>query len=671
MAETNVDQPTGFLGARQTFALEMYARPGDVAAKYLKYRPVDTTPNSDQSVLEVQGWVQDCIDNHTECPKPKPGELPTRLIEIENENDLKIVTGVRDGAYAALSYCWGGPQLFALKMENKDKMMKGFKKSDLPLTIQHGITLTRKLGLRYIWIDSLCIIQNDDGDKTKELPKMISTYRNAYITVTSGSSTCYDGFLDRRGCKTHESDDLPPDLLEMRVFCPVGEEEELGDLGAMFTVELPSGPCVLKESKIMIREEAPYMMSSEPISERGWTFQERVLSPRLVLYGQRTTWTCQTKQYSAGGAEDWGRDERSLDISMLALELKSSGADDTEILNFGDFQYGFRFINYGKGAKLTETKSVLPDTWHRAVEEYSSRQLSVPGDKLPAISGVAAAVKNLTSAKYVAGLWEESLLRDLLWSTYPCIVTERPAVWRAPTWSWASCDRRVKFKHISESTSLATARVYKCPVTLKSSLVPLGEVIEEGTELILTTALMPAVSPEIIKSIIIDEDRMDMSTIEVDHASRQRLYEMAKSQGASLTAEDWEVPEYCQLAVLYVELKDVPTELQEGRSEDLAASSSDDDRPLVVIGTLPGNGGRPSDILVMNEGTLSEISDDPFLTSFDREDRRWKVKRDIIMTGLVVAPTPERKWHRLGAFTKTIKGWDKPFFFPWKTIALV
>ncbi|KAI1206879.1 heterokaryon incompatibility protein-domain-containing protein [Annulohypoxylon truncatum] len=188
----------------------------EIAAKHLEYQLSDTTPSSDKSIAEVRGWFQNCIDNHHGCPKPKSDVLPTRLIEIQSGNCLRLATRVQEGPYVALSYCRGGPQKLALVRKNVNNMAKGFKESDLPLTLQHGIALTRKLGLRYIWIDSLCIIQDDDGDKLRELPKMISNYQNAYITIGSGSPSCCDGFLgDRARCKLDKDDDIPRDMLQM------------------------------------------------------------------------------------------------------------------------------------------------------------------------------------------------------------------------------------------------------------------------------------------------------------------------------------------------------------------------------------------------------------------------------------------------------------------------
>ena len=121
---------------------------------------------------------------------------------------------------------------------------------------------------------------------------------------------------------------------------------------------------------------------------------------------------------------------------------------------------------------------VLSDIWYRIVSEYSNRELTVPEDKLPAISGVAIEMARISLDEYCAGLWRRQLRRELLWSTYPLIKVLKPAVWRAPSWSWASVNNRITFERMPPTNAQPLGEIIECSVTPKAAKAPFGEVRE-------------------------------------------------------------------------------------------------------------------------------------------------------------------------------------------------
>ena len=167
--------------------------------------------------------VSKCSHDHPNCPGNSPTKLPTRVIEIIDEDHLRLASEQPDGLYAALSYCWGGHQPFQTTRETSTSNFQGFTLVGLPKTLQDAILLTRKLGLQFLWVDSLCIVQDDSDDKAKELSKMAEYYTKAHITICAADEKCTTGFLAPHSkCEHHPDSTLPRDLLQLQVLDPAG-----------------------------------------------------------------------------------------------------------------------------------------------------------------------------------------------------------------------------------------------------------------------------------------------------------------------------------------------------------------------------------------------------------------------------------------------------------------
>jgi len=155
----------------------------------------------EESYLSVTGWIRDCQKNHESCCLASPTSRPKRLLDLIPPNrdiSLRLIETelARNYQYAALSYVWGGPQRMATTTHNIEARSICIEEANLPRTIEDAIRISRKLGIRYLWIDAFCIIQDSENDKKEQLNIMGDIYHGAYITIAAiNAHTAEDGFL--------------------------------------------------------------------------------------------------------------------------------------------------------------------------------------------------------------------------------------------------------------------------------------------------------------------------------------------------------------------------------------------------------------------------------------------------------------------------------------------
>ncbi|KAF2813899.1 uncharacterized protein BDZ99DRAFT_353768, partial [Mytilinidion resinicola] len=162
------------------------------------------------------------------------------------------------------------------------------------------------------------------------------------------------------------------------------------------SIKLPFRTPTGEAGSILIEEPHRYAPQKNPISLRAWTLQEHILSPRILDYGcEDAWWICWSTKTPL--------DDEPMDVST---------------------------------DQFREKKFSL-ESWRSTLRDYTRRFLTFPGDKLPAISGVAADYGLTYQSEYLAGLWKFALPKDLLWSSARSDIS-RPTVHRAPSWSWAA-----------------------------------------------------------------------------------------------------------------------------------------------------------------------------------------------------------------------------------------
>ncbi|PMD40315.1 HET-domain-containing protein [Hyaloscypha variabilis F] len=574
-----------FLGYRTEIVVELYTLKDTRVAKHLRYRPVNIDPSSDACINQAKSWIQNCIENHPNCPGLPDSQLPTRVLKIIDDNTLQLYAGNEKAQYATLSYCWGGPQTFSTTLSTLTQYTTGFSTSALPQTLQDAVQVTKRLGLKYIWIDSLCIIQDSPADKSHEIPRMALYYKNAYITICASRDTCNETFLNTTdACSVHPLTGIATDLLTIPYVLPSGGVES-----------------------IFFREESPYWLSWEPISKRAWTLQERILSPRVLMFGSRTIWQCNSAQHSDGGNEDWTKDTRGSAHQRLQLDFTHSSSSPS-----------------------SPDTTALYDLWHRTIHTYSTRTLTYPTDKLPAIAGLAIEFANLSGDTYLAGQWLSQLPRELLWSTYPSLHLLKPPSYRAPSWSWASVDNDVTFSRLPPSDAICLATVISCSVEPEDSESPFAGVKGGRLEI---EALVLSLDKELVERFMRGQ-YMVPAPKGKDYDWHRVLLNMMRRGGKDGEEEkgEWCMPEGTVLLVLYAVLESKKERVSEEGSEKLGGGEVDEDE----------TGEKVEDVV--------------------KSEEREPGNNLASLFGLLIAPVGDGNYERIAAFTdlRAAGEWDAP-----------
>jgi hypothetical protein len=353
--------------------------------------------------------MRKCSKKHRECFE-HPTELPTRVIDVRTAQ-LKLLDPSPNGShqYAALSHCWGACRDFLTTRENLQDRTYGFKLTDLPATFRDAVTTTQILGIPYLWIDSVCILQGDKDDWEIEGSKMADVYSNATLCIAAADANDdAEGFLRPR--------------LEISALA----------VDMVFTLPTSNGTQTKARIYTQLPLKRPGLHEQYPaLHNRAWCLQERYLSPRILFFDRDNMhWECLEDVWSEAGRRV--RKHRQM-LPDIMPEIDTAG--------------GF-----------------LKAPWYNMIREYTTRAISFSTDKLPAVSALALRVAQQTGDEYRAGLWRSDLLRGLLWyrvvrynfrareSATPWKPDqERPQSFLAPTWSWASYLGAVDFLGIESS----------------------------------------------------------------------------------------------------------------------------------------------------------------------------------------------------------------------------
>ncbi|KAE9989729.1 hypothetical protein EG327_002324 [Venturia inaequalis] len=372
---------------------------------------MNTLPNSEFSSRQISRWFDTCRTSHKKCHTNQTSFRPKRLIKIEQRQGRKVlrlcekspVSDVVD--YAALSYCWGKNQNVKTTASTIERHILGISMTDLPLTIQHAVIVAETLGLCYLWVDALCIIQDNDDDKAWEIAQIPRIYMGASVTIcASRAGEVQEGFLQQREATAPE--------LAFRL--PFRDKN-----GILSTVVLHNF----------------IFPPLEPLSTRAWALQEKWLSTKTLDFGTtETSWTC-----------------KEVDVSDRPMQIRERRQPSQHLQD-------------PEPHELLERAS---QEWQALVRTYTSRNLTISADRLPAISGIAEQFHHRMhvddSMDYAAGLWGSTMLYDLLWYIMWEGPTHRPEQYQAPSWSWASTNSQVDFA--TQVTGL-TATIISCNVEL-------------------------------------------------------------------------------------------------------------------------------------------------------------------------------------------------------------
>ncbi|KAH6627916.1 heterokaryon incompatibility protein-domain-containing protein [Chaetomium tenue] len=346
--------------------------------------------------------------------EPEPGVIdvgspgaPTTHVRLVATNGLRE-------RYIALSYCWGADTsgILILNASTHAALTQGVPETQLAKTHREVVSLARALGIRYVWVDALCIIQGDAQDWERESKAMAEAYGNAALTVIAArSAASKDGFIT--------NDSLRAQRRPSPCVLPVDGSVDAGVLAV--------GP---------LRSD-----SYGPVAGRGWCFQEKMLSRRAVVFAEEQLgFYCAVK-----GVWENGVAKPNLWRPRFLQRPVSSTATTS---NSGTPK---------RPAYMTAQDEMLQG-WYGLLTQFTACQLSNPHDVFAAIIAVAQQASRVLNSRYLAGIWECDIVRGLLWRPAHHFRTElamrqpttRPKpskfttgtgpVIRAPSWSWAAVE---------------------------------------------------------------------------------------------------------------------------------------------------------------------------------------------------------------------------------------
>ena len=394
---------------------------------------------SDRALALVRRWLEGCHKAHKMCRTAvEAGCLPTRVLGIGQNGtpqDIRLYeTNAEKQPYVCLSHCWGDADIIRLTKENHDSLKKGIRWESLPRTFLDAVIMTYKLGVKYLWIDSLCIIQDDDDDWNREAMSMHKIYSHSYLTLAAS-----------RGATPH-----------VGMFTSTDSHYD--------TRKLPFFEGIHNATEYTMRRKIQHtgLVDSFPLLNRAWVFQERILSPRVLHFGpQELEWEC---------LED---DDCECTFSRSAKAVtwltKSMEPKKTQ-----------RFFLPTASAEEKEKANAFA-AWRKTVMDYSKLHLTHEKDVLIALAGISHCYSKVIGAPVVAGLIMKNLPSQLAWHTEDHLIfpgpsqqssynsrekmAPRPAAWRAPSWSWASSKCAVEFKTFYTFLPAVNLEVIEKPVT--------------------------------------------------------------------------------------------------------------------------------------------------------------------------------------------------------------
>jgi hypothetical protein len=354
--------------------------------------------------------VDNCNKCHPRCQNFGTKWQPTRLINVGTTlapvaHLIHTSTLTEVVKYVTLSHCWGKSPIFRLLKDNVQALQISLPIDRLPPTFQQAIIFARTLNVSYLWIDSLCIIQDSDCDWATESVTMGEVYANSYCNIAA------TGFPDSQHGIAALRDPRNLHLREIRI-----------------TKQARQGRGVPSGSYFCLNRVWEDGVVNTPLNTRAWVFQERYLSPRILHFGTKQLfWECMK-------LEACEMFPHTLPSIFITNYKKSSPFRPSES----------NLLSYH------QTEASLLKTWCDAASEYTKGALTCEGDKLVAISSIAQSMYSILRCEYLAGLWRTGFPNHLLWHTGKVgYVTRgkvtRPESYIAPSWSWASIIGHVSF----------------------------------------------------------------------------------------------------------------------------------------------------------------------------------------------------------------------------------
>jgi hypothetical protein len=376
-------------------------------------------------ITQISKWLTVCENDH-ECCRIKTAALPTsgahgfRLINVGDGSVAPVHLVHTDRLrhlprYITLSHRWTeATKLTQLTWTNLDRHFTNIDTSQWPQVYKDAVTFTRQLRIQYLWVDSICIIQDarkdvlqQDWDKQSVLMDQI--YANGVLNLASIEEKDGEGFKTKRNL-----------LSEFPCVLRGGAESD------GFTTS---------SYLLCSSEDERNAVSNAPLSKRGWVYQERMLSRRTVHFGCQIYWDCASLSANEAFPSGYDIHEDGPYAEMTSLSIK-------------------RDLQWRAGLRHNRTdQTPLHVLWKKIVNTYTATELSNPNDRLVALRGIVNIIcgqYNVPDVDYAAGMWRKNLPSMMVWrrdvdfemAEVEC-AARRTLLHYFPSWSWASCNSKV------------------------------------------------------------------------------------------------------------------------------------------------------------------------------------------------------------------------------------
>ena len=446
---------------------DLKRRPWNVRRENFETREISSNTEDEAAIKVAGGWLRECRESHKSCDNMysnrRSGWYPKRIIAVgDNDNEIRLVLTAEEkaiGGYATLSHCWGNdPSFLTLTSDNHDGFRNKIPVAVIPKSFQDAIYACRRLGIKYLWIDSLCIKQSGKGsdiDWLYHTAEMEMIYLNCILNlaIVHGSNPHNGAFVDRN----------PEFLQDCQIWAP-RPALELDYISSSLKGIKPwqrfrdkitnlwggSSTICRRLREHFTPEELRWCgifvpsldfsdsRENQPLTSRGWVLQERLLSPRTLHFQiDRIAWECQeairNEYFPSGLPCDCDSDPFPTGVFNISPEVEDkqphpTNSESKEVI---------------PTARAVPSPACIMQYWN-LVEDYTKRELSFPAkDKLVAFSAVAKLFGPAFGNSYMAGIFRQDMPRSLLWTGSG---TRRQEQWRAPSWSWASVDGIVNLK---------------------------------------------------------------------------------------------------------------------------------------------------------------------------------------------------------------------------------
>lgn len=416
--DTRYSSDPGFLGCHHILELSCSSRDRFKASPGFNMLPLLSGNTSDQGTLH---WIQDrlatCKEHHPSCGSADSEDVdhyPRYLVhlgdvDIKNPSAsrIRIVEAKQRVRYVCLSYCWGPTTTNRLTLNkgNLQDLLLGMDWGSLPLAFQDAIMLLAKLNYSYIWIDALCIIQDDARQKQSQIERMGAIYSNCDFVVANLHAKSPDEGLF---CSSER---------DRAVGYPVAA---LSGFDSMITVR---NPLVHPLYETNGQDQVTFL----PLMTRAWTFQELVLAPRVLFFNRwEVLWECS---------------------EMKTCQCESPSLPQIPRKIFSGFWFwspeedGMDLLDDGKDLVKRMLHRPVPGAdmirfWNRIVKSYAGRKITYDIDRYDAFLGIAKRVAAKLGGSLVVGMLMQRLHYCLMWSTDRPATKPSCALW--PSWSWLS-----------------------------------------------------------------------------------------------------------------------------------------------------------------------------------------------------------------------------------------